>query len=133
MHKEIQLLNLIDRYCSLDVILFKGSFKTLQRKVLVTKDFLKVIKSSFGSGFAKICNVQDDDLPNSFYIRINRSTQGVRYLHKNFNAQIRVLSEEFKIKVNSILLPTVFSLFNPALGVTSVIRNEPYKACKSKC
>ena len=114
---------------------FKGSFKTLQRKVLVTKDFLKVIKSSFGSGFAKICNVQDDDLAAIVFTSGSTGPpKGVRYLHKNFNAQIRVLSEEFKIKKGELDLVTlpVFSLFNPALGVTSVIPEmNPTKPAKA--
>ena len=78
--------------------------------------------------------MQDDDGCNSFYIRINGPPKGVRYLHKNFNAQIRVLSEEFKIKKGELDLVTlpVFSLFNPALGVTSVIPEmNPTKPAKA--
>ena len=49
--------------------------------------------------------------------------KGVRYLNLNFSAQIEVLKQEFDItegEVDLVTLP-VFSLFNPALGVTSVI------------
>ena len=49
--------------------------------------------------------------------------KGVRYLHKNFNAQIQSLKREFGIQKNEIDLTTlpIFALFNPALGITSVI------------
>ena len=114
---------------------FKGSFKALQRKVLVNKDFLKVIKSSFDDGDVKICNAQDDDLAAIVFTSGSTGPpKGVRYLHKNFNAQIRILSEEFKIRKGELDLVTlpVFSLFNPALGVTSVIPEmNPTKPAKA--
>ena len=114
---------------------FKKSFTALQRKVEVTKDFLKIIKSSFDDGFVKICDAQDDDLAAIVFTSGSTGPpKGVRYLHKNFNAQIRVLSEEFKIRRGELDLVTlpVFSLFNPALGVTSVIPEmNPTKPAKA--
>jgi acyl-CoA synthetase (AMP-forming)/AMP-acid ligase II len=114
---------------------FKKSFSALQLKVIVTKDFLKDIKSSFDGVFTSICDVQDDDLAAIVFTSGSTGPpKGVRYLHKNFNAQIRVLSEEFGIQKGELDLVTlpVFSLFNPALGVTSVIPEmNPTKPAKA--
>ena len=49
--------------------------------------------------------------------------KGVRYLHSTFNAQVESLRENFGMSEGELDLTTlpVFALFNPALGITSVI------------
>jgi len=49
--------------------------------------------------------------------------KGVLYLHRIFDAQVRMLREHFGIAPGEIDLPTfpLFSLFDPALGMTAVI------------
>lgn len=51
------------------------------------------------------------------------SPKGVRYLHRTFNAQIEVLRSAFGMIPGEIDLTTlpIFGLFNPALGITSVL------------
>ena len=49
--------------------------------------------------------------------------KGVRYEHGHFDAQVRLLRETYAIQPGEIDLPLlpVFALFNPALGMTTII------------
>ena len=49
--------------------------------------------------------------------------KGVVYTHANFDAQVQLIRDRFKIGSNEIDLPTfpLFALFDPALGMTAVI------------
>lgn len=61
--------------------------------------------------------------------------KGVRYLHKTFNAQVRTLKENFDMESGEIDLATlpIFALFNPALGITTVIpKMNPRKPALAK-
>ena len=51
------------------------------------------------------------------------SPKGVRYLHQTFDAQIECLRSVFGMQEGEIDLTTlpIFGLFNPALGITSVL------------
>ena len=60
--------------------------------------------------------------------------KGVRYLHSTFNAQVESLRENFGLSEGELDLTTlpVFALFNPALGITSVIPDmNPRKPAKA--
>ena len=49
--------------------------------------------------------------------------KGVVYRHRHFNAQVKMLRDAFKIEPGEVSLPTFppFALFDPALGVTTVV------------
>lgn len=49
--------------------------------------------------------------------------KGVLYRHGNFDAQVRILRDHFKIAPGEVDLPTfpLFALFDPALGMTAVL------------
>ncbi len=49
--------------------------------------------------------------------------KGVVYRHRHFNAQVKMLKEAFRIEPGEVSLPTFppFALFDPALGVTTVV------------
>ncbi len=51
------------------------------------------------------------------------SPKGVRYLHRTFETQIAILKSVFGMEVGEVDLTTlpIFGLFNPALGITSVL------------
>lgn len=75
--------------------------------------------------------VQDQDL--SAILFTSGSTgfpKGVEYQFKHFKSQLDLLKNHFKLDPGSVDLPLlpVFSLFNPALGITSVLpRVNPSK------
>jgi acyl-coenzyme A synthetase/AMP-(fatty) acid ligase len=49
--------------------------------------------------------------------------KGVVYRHRHFNAQLKMLRDSFQIKPGEVSLPTFppFALFDPALGVTTIV------------
>ena len=49
--------------------------------------------------------------------------KGVRYEHGMFDAQVRLIRETYGIEPGEIDLPLlpIFALFNPALGMTTVV------------
>lgn len=49
--------------------------------------------------------------------------KGVLYRHRHFTAQVRLLQQAFSVEAGGVSLPTFppFALFDPALGLTSVI------------
>ena len=61
--------------------------------------------------------------------------KGVCYMHKTFNGQIRMLKKNFGMQEGEVDMATlpIFALFNPALGITTVIPDmnpsRPAKAC----
>jgi acyl-CoA synthetase (AMP-forming)/AMP-acid ligase II len=67
---------------------------------------------------------QPDDLAAIVFTSGSTGTpKGVRYLHRTFNAQIHALETEFGMQSGEVDLTTlpIFGLFNPALGITSVL------------
>ena len=49
--------------------------------------------------------------------------KGVCYQHRHFDAQVKLLKEVYRIESGEVDLPLlpVFSLFNPGLGMTTVV------------
>ena len=105
---------------------FRKTFESLSTRVTVFKNFpqsSKLQSTSVDSTFDFSSTREDDLAAVVFTSGSTGRPKGVRYLHKNFNSQIKTLKTEFCLKEGEIDLVTlpIFSLFNPALGVTSVI------------
>ncbi|HAD20743.1 MAG TPA: peptide synthase [Opitutae bacterium] len=115
---------------------FRKTFSTVKIKLPLAKNFISKIKNI--PLVENLKNEEADDSDLAAIVFTSGSTgspKGVRYLHKNFNAQIQVLKDIFGITEGEIDLVTlpVFSLFNPALGVTSVIPEmNPRKPAKAE-
>jgi acyl-CoA synthetase (AMP-forming)/AMP-acid ligase II len=117
----------------------KRSFATLRLRISVGSRFS--LGGSSTRGYRKSdlpwtenAKVQDNDLSAILFTSGSTGApKGVEYQFTNFKAQLNLLREHFKLTPGSVDLPLlpVFSLFNPALGITSVLpRVNPSKPAK---
>jgi olefin beta-lactone synthetase len=104
---------------------FKNSFKTVHTKIRISKNFLhQHIFSATSRDCCPQASTKEEELAAIVFTSGSTGTpKGVKYLHKNFNSQVISLQDNFNITHGEIDLATlpIFSLFNPALGVTTVI------------
>jgi acyl-CoA synthetase (AMP-forming)/AMP-acid ligase II len=73
---------------------------------------------------AQLANTQPDDIAGILFTSGSTGVpKGVVYRHRHFVAQIELLRQAFGIQPGGVDLPTFppFALFDPALGLTSVI------------
>ena len=101
---------------------FPGSFRSVRHRYLVKE---RQIKSELNKKADIPSNpTQPEDLAAIVFTSGSTgSPKGVRYLHQTFNAQIKALKSIFGMTPGEVDLTTlpIFGLFNPALGITSVI------------
>ena len=99
-----------------------GSFRTIRYRYLVRTENFGVTSES------KVSLPQEQNSPDDLAAIVFTSgstgpPKGVRYLHRTFDAQIHALQSVFGMKPGEVDLTTlpIFGLFNPALGITSVL------------
>ena len=116
----IPLMHIIGKF-------FPSNFRSIQKKVIVRSNkFLKQIEEHKDKVIETPENSQGNKVAAIVFTSGSTGPpKGVVYTHKVFNAQINHLKNDFEIKNGEIDLATlpIFALFNPALGVTSVIPN----------
>jgi acyl-CoA synthetase (AMP-forming)/AMP-acid ligase II len=114
----ISLMHLIGKF-------FPSSFKSIEKKVLVrNKHFLNEIKQKKDHLIPAPPTAIVQDLAAIVFTSGSTGVpKGVSYTHELFNSQINHLKNNFGIQAGEKDLATlpIFALFNPALGVTSVI------------
>ena len=100
-------------------------FRSVTKRVVVrSKHFLKAIKKIQPTASIPPAHTLADELAAIVFTSGSTGTpKGVSYSHRVFAAQINHLKEDFGIEKGERDLATlpIFALFNPALGVTSVI------------
>ena len=104
---------------------FRGSFREIRLRIVFReKTFLGKIHASASASLKHCANSVPEDLAAILFTSGSTGApKGVCYEHKTFSAQIDMLKKNFGITEGETDLATlpVFALFNPALGMTTVI------------
>lgn len=102
--------------------LLPRSFRTVRSRYLVRPGFYTLNKKEEPS---YIPNATSPDALAAIVFTSGSTgiPKGVRYLHRTFDAQINALQNVFGMEAGEVDLTTlpIFGLFNPALGITSVL------------
>ena len=99
-----------------------GSFRSVRHRYLVRTGFFGN-KNPAPNPFSDVSSEPEDLAAIVFTSGSTGPPKGVRYLHQTFSAQIHALQSVFGMEAGEIDLTTlpIFGLFNPALGITSVL------------
>ncbi len=113
--------------------LFRSAFKTVRTRIKVGKGFARWYAAQPSDGFP-IAEAKEDDLAAILFTSGSTGPpKGVCYGHGQFDAQVRLIRETFEIEPGEVDLPMlpIFALFNPALGMTTVVPEiNPSKPAK---
>ena len=112
----IPLAHLISRF-------FPSTFHTVRHRVRVGRSFADWYGAEQRDGFP-IAEPSTEDLAAILFTSGSTGApKGVQYGHGQFDAQVRLVRDTFGIEPGEVDLPMlpVFALFNPALGMTTVV------------
>lgn len=103
--------------------IFPGTFRCIQARIQVGRKFSRDI-SSFPDRPFEVAEAEVSDVAAILFTSGSTGApKGVVYRHGQFDAQVRLIRETYGIQPGEVDLPMlpVFALFNPALGMTTVV------------
>ncbi len=103
--------------------LFPGAFAGVRRRVTVGRGFARWYGRFPAAPFPASERAPDEPAAILFTSGSTGPPKGVCYGHGQFDAQVRLIRDTFAIEPGEVDLPMlpVFALFNPALGLTTVV------------
>lgn len=104
--------------------LFRPSFRTVRAKVVVNSRFEAKCRSFAQAGSFPVVDSAADELAAILFTSGSTGpAKGVLYTHGIFSAQVASIRSQYGIKPGEVDLPMlpVFALFNPALGMCTVV------------
>ena len=102
----------------------RSAFCSVKAKIIVnTRKFNQELLGYKGTRFDAVNRAADDLAAILFTSGSTGKAKGVCYEHGMFDAQINMIGEQYGIEAGEIDMPMlpVFALFNPALGMTTVV------------
>jgi len=103
---------------------FRPSFRGVSSKVSVGSGFEKQIAQFTGQGDFPVVDSAEDELAAVLFTSGSTGpAKGVCYAHGMFVAQVEAIRAQYEIEPEEVDLPMlpVFALFNPALGMCTVV------------
>ena len=104
--------------------LFRPSFRGVDIKICVGRGFEKQIGDYKGHGAFEVVDSAEDELAAILFTSGSTgAAKGVLYEHGMFLAQVEAIRRQYGIEPGEVDLPMlpVFALFNPALGMCTVV------------
>ncbi len=104
--------------------IFRGSFRSVAIRVPVSGSLTARIASGAQTSSLQIADSRAGDLAAILFTSGSTGApKGVCYEHGMFEAQLRLLRDAYGIEPGEVDLPLlpVFALFNPALGLTTIV------------
>ena len=104
--------------------LFRPSFRGVDIKICVGRGFEKQIDCYKGHGAFEVVDSAEDELAAILFTSGSTgAAKGVLYEHGMFLAQVEAIRRQYGIEPGEVDLPMlpVFALFNPALGMCTVV------------
>jgi acyl-CoA synthetase (AMP-forming)/AMP-acid ligase II len=104
--------------------IFRGSFRSVAVRVPVSGKLTARIASGAQASSIQIADSRASDLAAILFTSGSTGApKGVCYEHGMFEAQLRLLRDTYGIEPGEVDLPLlpVFALFNPALGLTTIV------------
>lgn len=101
--------------------IFRGAFRSVRIALPVPSP--KTDRTASGEPFEMAPTGGDDLAAILFTSGSTGPAKGVCYQHRMFEAQVELIREQYRIEPGEVDLPMlpVFALFNPALGMTTVV------------